>query len=341
MTATLLEPPRGRLTRRRFLAASAGAGLLTACGTGPEAPSAGEAWSFTDDLGVRVERPARPQRVVAYDTAAAALWHLGIVPAGIFSGSRLAESVSLRGFDLTRTTAVGETYGQVDLEAVAALRPDLVVTAFDPRQQGPLFGFADEAMQERARSIAPIVAIDGIRDPLDVVARFEDLARALGVEPPAAPRDRFTAAATDLTAALTAKPGLTAVALTTYEQQVYFARPEQFPGLRQLRGLGLRLVEPGSTPADVNDDFVGFFWEKAGFELAGKYPADLVLYDPDPSALQPPDLARIPTLAALPAVRAGQFAPWRKLEDWSHASYTADVTAILTAVRAADPTLAP
>ncbi len=219
----------GEITRRSFLTATAGAGLLTACGVDQALPAGSPGWSFTEDRGLRVERPAPPQRIVAYDTAAAALWHLGIEPAGIFAGSALTQSVSLRGFDTARVAAVGESYGQVDLEALAALRPDLIVTAFDPRQTGPLFGFGAQAPLERAGAVAPIVAIDGIRDPVAVIERFEALARSLGAEPPDEPRARFEAASVQLRAALAAEPDLLAVAFTISEQQMYFARPARFP----------------------------------------------------------------------------------------------------------------
>jgi hypothetical protein len=44
-------------------------------------------------------------------------------------------------------------------------------------------------------------------------------------------------------------------------------------------------------------------------------------------------------MQGLAAVQAGQFAPWRKLEDWSYSTYTTDIEAVLAAVRTADPAL--
>lgn len=330
------------LTRRRFLGVAA-AGLVTACGTSTPPPAPADPWTFIDDRGTTVELPARPQRVVAYETAASALWSLGVVPAGIFAGSRLADSPSLAGFDLGGVTPVGETYGQLDMEALAALRPELIVTAYDERQDGPLFGFGDAAMQERVGTLAPIVAIEGTQDPLAVIGRFEELAAALGADLKApdvtAARQRFDEASAQLSEALAAKPGLLAVACTTFDNQIYFARPDTFPGLRRLRGLGLQLVEPEGGAPDPNTDFMGYFWDVVSYELAAKYPADLILYDREPSAAQAEELAAIPTMQGLAAVRAGQFAPWRKLEDWSYRAYTADLEAILAAVRTADPAL--
>lgn len=69
-----LDGLHGGLSRRRFLAAAAAAGLLTACGSdgtsNPAVPAAGP-WTFTDDRGVEVTRPSRPSRIVTNDQAGA------------------------------------------------------------------------------------------------------------------------------------------------------------------------------------------------------------------------------------------------------------------------------
>ncbi|MGH8909689.1 MAG: hypothetical protein ACRD0K_25160 [Egibacteraceae bacterium] len=58
-----------------------------------------------------------------------------------------------------------------------------------------MFGFADDSVQETVQTIAPIVAIDRIKDPTVVIGRFEELAGSLGADPDApalvAARQRF------------------------------------------------------------------------------------------------------------------------------------------------------
>ncbi len=63
-----------------------GQGNDTATLAAEQAEQAGP-WTFTDDRGVEVTLESRPQRIVAYETAASALWHVGITPVGIFGGS--------------------------------------------------------------------------------------------------------------------------------------------------------------------------------------------------------------------------------------------------------------
>jgi hypothetical protein len=73
-TTPTLDGLRGDLSRRRFLAATAAAGLSTACGsdaTSSPAVLATGPWTFNDDRGVEVTRPSRPSRIVTNDQAGA------------------------------------------------------------------------------------------------------------------------------------------------------------------------------------------------------------------------------------------------------------------------------
>ncbi|WP_300019562.1 twin-arginine translocation signal domain-containing protein [Pseudonocardia sp.] len=347
MTISVLDrraPIEAATTRRRFLTGSALAVLVAGCGTAPTGsapdPAAGS-WSFTDDRGETVELPTRPTRIAAYDTAGAALFFLGTPPVAVFGGSPIGQNPNLEGVDLTGIESVGEVYGEIDIEALAAAAPELIVTAFDPRQSGPVFGFVDGPVFDQVRQLAPIVAIDGTRDPLEVIGRFEELAVALGgdVEAPAvvAARQDYDDAAADLTAALAEKPGLLAVAAYADPAEgVAFFRPAPSPGLRQLQGLGLSLVEPEGGSADINEDFAGFFFDLVSLESAGKYPADLMLLD---SRYDPAAMAGVATWAARPDVAAGQIVPYRALESWSYQAYAGDFRTLAEAVRAADPDL--
>lgn len=127
---------------------------------------------------------------------------------GIFSGAQSNQNPIFEGVDLTGIESLGEVYGEINVEKLAALAPDLVVVPFDPRQDGPPFGFIDGPVQGQVQAIAPIAAIDGIKDPVQVLTRFAELAVALGADlqapAPAAARKRFEDAAAALRAAAAA-----------------------------------------------------------------------------------------------------------------------------------------
>jgi iron complex transport system substrate-binding protein len=341
---TTARRQNGGMTRRRIsagvIAILAGTFVLAAFagGTGasvaPARTDAGQAeWTFTDDRGTKVSLDSRPLRIVAYETAASALWYLGVKPVGIFGSSSLTQSPLLEGVDVRGITSLGKVYGEINLEKLAALKPDLIVTAYSPKFN-PLWGFKDDKQQKKVGAFAPIVAINGIRLPTQVIGRYEALARALGanLRTPklVAARKSFSAAVNELRAATKAKPGLLALAVGAYGDQLYFAKPADFPALRQYRSWGLKMVVPGGKDA---------FWEIVSFEEADKYPADVILYDTRTGALGPKELAKKPTWNLNPAVKAGQLVPWQGQEDWSYQLYTKDIRTLAKAVRSANPDL--
>lgn len=113
--------------------------------------------SFTDDLGRVVEVPVRPLRIVSMHDSnlTVPLLELGVVPVG--SHGRTTEagepyirsSAMLTGVDFS-TSAI-EFVGNLpaDIEAVAALEPDLILTI--PWQTAPL---------DQLEAIAPTVVFD-------------------------------------------------------------------------------------------------------------------------------------------------------------------------------------
>lgn len=258
-------------------------------------------------------------------------------------GSGRAGNPALEGMDLTGIESVGEVYGEVNLEKVAAMNSELVVTAFDPRQS-TVFGFSNLDGQRKMEQIAPIVAIDGTRDPTDVIERFEELAASLGADlsapEVAGARDDYRRVIGELKEATAAKPGLRAVALGFYDNQIYFARPSQFPGLREFQKVGLDVVEPqpGSVPPKLGEFDENLFWEIVSLERLDQYPADLILLD-NSADLDREALNRVAIWRSLPAVQAGQIVPWRKLESWSYQYYAKATKDMVEGVRRANPAL--
>jgi len=74
-------------------------------------------------------------RIAAYTAPGAALLSFGIRPVAVFGNVPLVDPL-LEGLDLTGVESGGETYGEVNLEKLLVLGVELIVTAFDPNQDG-------------------------------------------------------------------------------------------------------------------------------------------------------------------------------------------------------------
>ncbi|MDT0412856.1 MULTISPECIES: ABC transporter substrate-binding protein [Streptomyces] len=125
-------------SRRRVLGSAAGilaAAGLAACSSdsddggnkGTESPGASGTRTVDTAKG-KVKVPARPKRVVAInDFPMSAMFDMGLTPAGVFNAGE--EYVPAR--DLQRWRAVPKVSdgvgGEIQVEKVAALRPDLVI----------------------------------------------------------------------------------------------------------------------------------------------------------------------------------------------------------------------
>lgn len=323
-------------TRRRLLGVAVVALALAGCGGSSSAKKA-SGWTFTDDRGVTVSLKSRPKRIVAYDIAASALMHIGLKPVGIFASFPFEKNPQLAGLDLSGIAKVSEAYGQINLETLAATRPDLIVTIFNPLLTGPVIGFPDKATQAKAQKIAPIVAINSTKDVTTVIDRFEQLGKALGLNLDApdvkAAHKRFEEASARLRKATAAKPRLKALAMAGVKGLGFsFARPDLNPTLRLYEKLGLHVIKPVSKPGNINKDYNSYFYERASFELADKYPADLILWGHVPGTLDLAALNRIPTWQQLPAVKAGQLVSWRVLDPFSYELLSGDLERLAKAV---------
>lgn len=294
-------------TRRTLLAGALGAGataVLAACRGGSS--EAGSAWSYTDATGKAVHLDKRPTRIAGFSDAIASLWAYGLKPVAVFGYVAMSGDPSFDGLDTAGVTEVGRTYGEIDLEALAAARPDLIVTHVYPKRSGhltgteTLYGFADKTQIEKANDIAPVVAI-AMMDTADVVIdHVNDLAVKLGV-----PRSRlagyraeFDKASDRVSAA--AKKGLSVMAEAAYaDDGLYIAKPVDDPALGYYAKLGVAVPNPGSS---------NYYWRIVTWEQVDRYRTDVVLNST--RAMSIPELLQQPTFAALPAAKAKQVYPW-------------------------------
>ncbi|MDT0274597.1 ABC transporter substrate-binding protein [Blastococcus goldschmidtiae] len=288
---------------------------LSACSGGDDGDessgASGEGWSFTDDLGTTVELDEAPDRVAGINDVMSSLWNYGIEPVATFGQTSTADDVAFEGRDLSDVEILGESYGDIDLEQLAAAAPDVIVTTAYPTdsegtldESQPLYGFESLEQQEQVGKIAPIIAIAWRGSAADVIERTAELAEALGADMDGdevrAAREDFEAAGEALTEA--AATGLTVLPVAAYaDEGFYMAKAPDEPSLRMYADLGVQFVDPGGE---------GYYWQTAGWEDVPQYPSDILLYSLR-GALPPEQMAEQPTYDLLPAVQAGQVHPWK------------------------------
>ncbi|BCB85080.1 ABC transporter substrate-binding protein [Phytohabitans suffuscus] len=321
------------LSRRRLLTGG-GAALfvLAGCGgeDGGEAPAGagdGGPWEFTDDRGRKATRDSRPTRIVAQLGAAATLWDFGIRPVGVF-GEAKGNDVLKGNVDVGAVQWVGQTWGEFNIEKLASLTPDLLVAPMQTKDQ---LWYVPEDAVAKVEPLCPSVGINLFEVPVDqVIGRFAELAGSLGADLNASAvttaRTEFDAAGKALAEAVTAKPGLRVAFVSGTKENMYLGNARIFSDLAYLQNLGVGFVQPTVPPAEPH-------WEVLSWEQAGKYPADVLLYDSRNPSYFTTDLSRYPTVANLPAVKANQAVAWNPETPSTWAAFGAalrDLTAKLS-----------
>ncbi|WP_036509012.1 ABC transporter substrate-binding protein [Nocardioides sp. URHA0020] len=302
-------------TRRRLLAgalAVATALVLAGCGSEGSDSSAAQdgttasagPWSYTDDLGQKVELDRTPVRIAAYGDAAAALWHFGVTPVAIFTWMDPAEDDMFDGLDLSETEVVGSTYGEISIEELAAAKPDIIVaTSYTGDTADEMYGFKDKAQLKKIKAIAPVVAVAQVGSMKDVIETNERLAASLGVDTGdgsrvAKDRAAFEAASAELTTA--AKSGLSVVPMYADGDGLYLAKAPDDPALKYYQDIGVSFTEIGGKD---------YYWEILSWENADRYEGDILL-NATRNSYSTKQLGEQPTFARLKAYQAGQVHPW-------------------------------
>jgi iron complex transport system substrate-binding protein len=313
--------------------AAAADGDVTASTAAPAAST--EPWTFTDDRGETTTLTEPPTRIVSYVGTAAVLWDFGVRPVGVFGPQHRADGSpepAAGRVDLDAVGSAGEGWEGVNVEALAALDPDLVVTGGSTDED--LWVIGAEQLDEVER-IAPVVAIRAYEGSASqILAGYERFVAALGIDLASpelrAARERFEVVRDEMRSVADAKRGLRVLVTFADADALYIAKPQDFPDLLELQRLGVELVEPGGP-----DDY----WQALSWEQAGRYPADLILHDERSYGLQPSELAGYPTWSALPAVEANQVAPWNAETILSYQGLTLAFERTLDAIRGADTTV--
>ncbi|UGT54260.1 ABC transporter substrate-binding protein [Nocardia asteroides] len=293
-----------------------GAALVACAGGADEAADGAGSWEFPDGHGGTIRAGQTPGRVVAFTGSAGALVDYGVREriTGIFGEARSADL--LGDLDPNSVTVIGDAWGQFDIEKYATLEPDLLVT--DSYVPGRLWYVPDDNLAKIESANPNVVAVEiaGHRLP-DIIARYRALAEALGGDTAspavAAAEQRFAAASQAVRDAVAANPGVRVLAASASPELFYASDPRASADLSYFTELGVDVVVPDQVDP-------GGYFQSLSWETADRYPADLILLDDRDSSLQPNALADRPVWRNLPAVAAGQVAPWSPIFRFSHAA---------------------
>jgi len=250
--------------------------------------SASGPWTFTDDTGKTVELDAQPTNIAAFADYAAGLLSYGVTPTAIFGRMDVATDERFSEYDISNTAIVGNSYGEIDLEALAASDPDIIVTGIYPTDregtldlEGPLYAFADREQQDQLEKIAPIVAIEIGGSGADVTQSFNKLASAL------------TEAAES--------SDLEVTQMYADASGIYLVKPADEPETAHYTELGVNY-----TNLNPDGDYYWdiYTWENAADMMTG----DVLLLSEE--GMQADELSEQATFADHPALKAGQTHQW-------------------------------
>lgn len=315
--------------------------VLAACGSSADSDdSASDAgpWSFTSGNGETVELDSMPKRIIASGPEAAALLAYGIKPVGIYAGGPIKDDLSLQNLDLSGIEILSETYGEIDVEKAAALKPDLIVADWWPAEKA--YSGLENGVKAEAKKIAKLAPIVGVAqgDSTATLAQgYEDLAKSLGADfdDPAIAQSKadFEEARAAFQKAVKAKPGLSVLAVSPSTDLLYVANPEYAPELQDWERWGLDVIHPDSPDP-------GFpYWENLSWENADKYQPDLLLIDGRTYESSLKTGKAQATWTTMTAAKAGAYANWPTYWIHTYPEYTGALKKLTAVIEKADPDL--
>ena len=324
------------------IAALLAATVLAGCGTSASSDDGAKSsgpWSFVSGNGKTVKLDKTPKRIIASGAEAAALISFGIKPVGIYASTKIKDDPNLKGLDLSGITILGETWGEIDVEKAAALRPDLIVADWWPAEKA--YSGLESGVKASSKKLADLAPIVGVAqgDSIETLAQgYEKLAASLGadVDDPkiAADKKAFETAKAAFKKAVAAKPGLSVLAVSPADDVLYVANPTYAPELLDFQRWGLDVINP-----DKPDK--GFpYWENLSWENADKYQPDLLLIDDRAYASTLKQGEKQPTWNNIKAAKAKAYAPWPAYWMHTYGEYAAQLTQLTVAIEKADAGLA-
>ena len=314
------------MNRRIGAALVAAVALLVpaACGSSDSdgGSSDKQAFSFTDDLGTKIELDEMPDRLVVQSSMAAALSDLGLGDkiVGVFGPLKAdGDAAQVAGLDVDSVEDVtgGGEYGDVDVEKVAALKPDLVITS---QYLAPDLWYVNSASATAIKKLAPILVVDFDGKTLpELLDGTERAAKALGADLDSskvkASHEAFDAAGERVKQIATKLGDRTILAGSGSTDLFYVSNPKVSPDLMYWHDqLKLPIVVP--TKPDAGGYFQTLSWEKADL-----YPGDVLLYDDRVGKAGLAILADQPVFQTLRAAKDKAYIPWTSVAPPSYRAY--------------------
>lgn len=311
-----------------------------ASGTTPTPAAAAPAgpWTFTDGSGKTVEVDHVPTRIIAHAYSAASLMEYGIKPIAIWADMPVKDDPGLKGVDLTGIPLLGEAWGQIDVEKAATLKPDLIVADYWPVEKA--YSGMEDGVEEKSKKIAQLAPVVGATQGDSIIGLLDGytkLAASLGadVETGAAAKAKtdFDTALTAFKAAAAAKPDLTALAISPYDDQYAVAVPKYAPELLDFQRWGLKVIDPTKPDPDFP------YWQSLSFEKADTYQPDLLLFDDRNYPANEKTLEAQPIAKSIKAYAAGATTTWPAYWLHTYADYARELTRLTQAISTADPSV--
>ncbi|QEO15348.1 ABC transporter substrate-binding protein [Agromyces intestinalis] len=325
--------PARRLTA---LAAAAAAALALAGCSSPaaDAESGEVAWSYVSGDGTTYTADHVPQRIIAHAYAAKVLMEFGITPVGIYADGDLDSDVGLQGVDFEGIEVLGEEWGKIDVEKAASLQPDLIVGDWWPVEEA--YSGLESGVEESSTKLAELAPVVGAAQGdsiVDLIEGYAELAESLGADTAVidAQRAEFDGAVAAFQEAVAGKPGLTALAISPYDDSYAIAVPEYAPELLDLRSWGLDVI----VPSEPDPDFP--YWQTLSFENADAYQPDVLLFDDRNHPANEQTLADQPISSQIAAFAAGQTTTWPAYWLHTYPDYTAQLQSLTAFVEGANP----
>ncbi|UMG94375.1 ABC transporter substrate-binding protein [Nocardioides sp. TF02-7] len=261
-----------------------------------------------------------PATVAAQSSIAAALWDNGYqvdVVYGELTETDGELDYQAGDIDLSQVEVVGRTYGELDVQQLGVLAPELLVDyTFDDET----LWYVPSRSAKQVENLTQTLGIGGQYTTTDeAIQTFLDLAGELGADTGSddlvADEEAYRSALEQLGA--TAEESGLQVAFVSADVDAgtfYVANPGFFPELGTLGETGLDIVEPKSGDPI---HFHAYSWE----QVADYSEADVLFFDARVYDLVRDKLDSIDTWTSHPAVEAGQVFPWYAAAPYSYRAY--------------------